>query len=65
MRDRIEAAAEANNRSMNAEIIDRIEDSLDQEGPSSRLEDVIHDTVSKTIDAMLHKGWRPPDERDH
>lgn len=36
MRDRIKAAAEANNRSMNAEIVNRLEASLDAELPKAQ-----------------------------
>lgn len=37
MRDRIKASADANNRSMNAEIVSRLEDSLDEKQTAASL----------------------------
>lgn len=68
MRERIKAAAEANNRSMNAEIVKRLEDSFypvpgikslkTPAGVVDRptLEDIVHDSVSQVIGRLSKIG---------
>ena len=61
MRDRIKAAAEASNRSMNAEIVARIEASFSE--MSSVDEDFVRAIVDRTIDNMLSEGFVLPAKR--
>ncbi|SET74927.1 Arc family DNA-binding protein [Paracoccus homiensis] len=58
MRDRIKAAAEANNRSMNAEIVA----TLEKEYPAPR--DSYRDILSKMLDFLLEEGLVPRTEAE-
>lgn len=62
MRDRIADAAKANNRSMNAEIVSRLEETFGQ----THIEEVrttktLMSMVDKIVDMLRANGWRPPD----
>lgn len=58
MRDRIKEAAEANNRSMNAEIVARLEGSFSSSNPELLV------TIDEKIGALLeHLGWGSVEEK--
>lgn len=61
MRDRIKSAAEAANRSMNAEIVARLEASFSE--MSSVDADFVRAIVDRTIDNMLSEGFVLPAKR--
>lgn len=58
MRDRIAEAAKAAGRSMNAEIVARLEASF-TDGPKIEW-DTVESAIEKTVEALIAKGWRPP-----
>lgn len=60
LKARVKAAAEANNRSMNAEIVARLEKSLD--GPAPDATENINRIVDRTVEALIKAGWRSPSD---
>lgn len=54
MRDKIRQAADSNGRSMNAEIIARLEASFESMAIPV---DQVNRIVDKTIDALIRHGW--------
>lgn len=61
LKSRVEAAAEANNRSTTAEIIARLEASFVELSPSDA--DFVRAIVDRTIDNMLNEGFVLPAKR--
>lgn len=72
MRDRIREAAEANGRSMNAEIVARLEESFLQEQygrygklfSAPEVDMIVEKTLDRAIDTLIRKGWRAPGQSD-
>jgi hypothetical protein len=59
LRQRIEAAANRNQRSMNAEIIDRLEHSFQRQDHSALAEA----TATAIVDKLQSVGWQPEFKR--
>lgn len=71
MRDRIKAAAEENSRSMNAEIVWRLEqsflaDSFARTGKSGSshedVDDLANQLLEQFVGMLINKGWKPPNK---
>lgn len=54
MRDRIAAEAKANKRSMNAEIVARLQSSLEGEPYDEKNDDRVSEFVARAVDRLLH-----------
>ena len=53
MRDRINEAAKANNRSMNSEIVARLQESLDSRPTSQEVTNVLRDLVMEAAHKII------------
>jgi hypothetical protein len=62
MRDKIREAAENNGRSMNTEIVARLEASFAASdlNVDKAVQQVVDSTIEKTIEAMIRAGWTRP-----
>ena len=58
MRDQIASAAEANGRSMNAEIVSRLEQFFTLKTGLSAESDVVKDAVKEAFKEMFPENWR-------
>lgn len=62
MRDQLKSAAEANNRSMNAEIVSRLEGSFLVDTSSPNLNtDEAKKIIESVFKYLSEEGWTPPD----
>lgn len=58
LKARLEASAREAGRSLNAEIVARLDASLTG-GPKIEW-DTVESAIEKTVEALIAKGWRPP-----
>lgn len=69
LRERLEAAAARNKRSLTQELVERLEASLIESGdgapskwdnPSDETLKLIHTTIQQTVQSLADSGWTPP-----
>lgn len=69
LRERLEAAAARNKRSLTQELVERLEASLAESGdagtskwdnPSDETMKIIHTTIQQTMQSLYDSGWTPP-----
>lgn len=58
LKARLIEAARANQRSMGAEIVARLQASFEQTPVAPSIQEVINYTAKQTVDAMVAAGWR-------